>query len=96
MTAAVLYYMADRRAAKYTTDFTETGPLDLCNGDKKDGQCCCSYRKCSCLRLPDSYDAKVAKICNLWTFWPVIQSILKSNKKHFCPTLHRCKKRSDI
>ncbi len=27
------------------------------------------------LRIPDSYDAKIAKICNLWTFWPVIQSI---------------------
>ncbi len=27
------------------------------------------------LRLPDSYDAKIAKICNLWTFWPVIQLI---------------------
>ncbi len=25
------------------------------------------------LRIPDSYDAKIAKICNFWTFWPVIQ-----------------------
>ena len=25
------------------------------------------------LRIPDSYDAKIAKICNLWTFWPVIK-----------------------
>ena len=24
------------------------------------------------LRIPDSYDAKIAKICNLWTFWSVI------------------------
>ncbi len=29
----------------------------------------------NCLRIPDSYDAKIAKIPNLWTFWPVIQSI---------------------
>ncbi len=27
------------------------------------------------LRIPDSYDAKIVKICNLWTFWPVIQLI---------------------
>ncbi len=33
---------------------------------------CCEI---GALRLPDSYDAKIAKICNLWTFWPVIQSI---------------------
>ena len=22
--------------------------------------------------MPDRYDAKIAKICNLWTFWPVM------------------------
>ena len=27
------------------------------------------------LRIPDSYDAKIAEICNLLTFWPVIQLI---------------------
>ncbi len=27
------------------------------------------------LRIPDSYDAKLTKMCNLWTFWPVIQLI---------------------
>ncbi len=27
------------------------------------------------LRIPDSYDAKIAKICNVWTFWPVFQLI---------------------
>ncbi len=27
------------------------------------------------LRIPDSYDAKIVKIYNLWTFWPVIQLI---------------------
>ncbi len=26
-------------------------------------------------RIPDSYHAKIAQICNLWTFWPVIQLI---------------------
>ncbi len=30
---------------------------------------------CYVLRIPDSYDAKIAKICNFWTFWPVIQLI---------------------
>ena len=25
------------------------------------------------LRIPDSYDAKIAKLCNFWTFWPVMQ-----------------------
>ena len=25
------------------------------------------------LRIPDNYDAKIAKICNLWTFWLVLQ-----------------------
>ncbi len=28
------------------------------------------------LRLPHRNDAKIAKICNLWTFWSVIQPIL--------------------
>ncbi len=28
------------------------------------------------LRIPDSYHAKVAKIYNLWTLWPVIQLII--------------------
>ncbi len=27
------------------------------------------------LRILARYDAKIAKICNLWTFWPVIQLI---------------------
>ncbi len=27
------------------------------------------------LRIPDSYDAKIAKIGNLWTSWPVIHPI---------------------
>ncbi len=27
------------------------------------------------LRIPDSCDAKIAKFCNLWTFWPVIKLI---------------------
>ena len=38
------------------------------------------------LRISDSYDAKIAKFCNLWTFWPVIQlrtHISKSDKKTF-------------
>ena len=25
------------------------------------------------LRIPDSYDVKIAEICNLWTFGPVLQ-----------------------
>ncbi len=29
----------------------------------------------SYLRIPDSYDAKIVKICNLWIFWAVIQLI---------------------
>ena len=39
------------------------------------------------LRIPDSYDAKIAKICNFWTFWPVITGILKHGKflvSYFC------------
>ncbi len=27
------------------------------------------------LKIPDSYDAKIVKICNPWTFWLVIQPI---------------------
>ncbi len=37
-----------------------------------------------CLRILDSYDAKIIKICNFWTFWPVIQLIsplFKNNLK---------------
>ncbi len=29
----------------------------------------------SILRIPDSYDAKIAKICNLWTYWAIFQLI---------------------
>ncbi len=39
------------------------------------------------------YEAKIAKICNFWTFRPVIQLkriFSKSDKKPFCPMLHRC------
>ncbi len=28
---------------------------------------------CYALRIPDGYYAKRAQICNLWTFWPLIQ-----------------------
>ena len=61
------------------------------------------------LRLLDIHAAKIAKICILQTFWPVIQLInhlVKIRKKSFfhtvvgstvcfCPMLHRCKKCSD-
>ena len=33
------------------------------------------------LRISDTYDAKIAKIGNFWTFWPVILS--KSRKGPF-------------
>ena len=33
------------------------------------------------LRLPHRNDAKIAKICNLCTFWPVIQPISHLSKK---------------
>ncbi len=44
------------------------------------------------LRLPHRNDAKIAKFCNLWTFWIVIQLInhlFKIQKNAFCPTLLR-------
>ncbi len=31
------------------------------------------------LRLPHMNDAKIAKFCNLWTFWLVIQLIRGQN-----------------
>ena len=34
----------------------------------------CIFKACV-LRLPHRNDAKIAKICNLWTFWLVIQQI---------------------
>ncbi len=40
------------------------------------------------LRLPHRNDAKITKICNLWTFWHVIQLIehlFKIQKKAFLP-----------
>ncbi len=46
------------------------------------------------LKIPDNYDAKIAKICNPWTFWHVIQpmnNLFKIQQKAFCPMLHRCK-----
>ena len=48
-------------------------------------------RQYSCyfgLRIPDSYDAKKAKICNPWTLWPVIQLInhlFEIRQKAFLP-----------
>ncbi len=35
------------------------------------------------LRIPDSHDAKMAKICNLWRIWPVIQPINNLFKRWF-------------
>ncbi len=40
------------------------------------------------IRLPYRNDAKIAEICNLWTFWPVIQPIshlFKIGQKAFLP-----------
>ena len=34
-----------------------------------------NLENCLILRLPHRNDAKIAKICNRWTFWPVIQPI---------------------
>ncbi len=36
------------------------------------------------LRIPAMYEVKNSKICNFWTFWPVIQLI-----KSACPILKR-------
>ncbi len=50
------------------------------------------------LRLPHTNDAKIAKICNLWTFWLVIQvknhlwHLFKIQKKAFCPMFHKWNK----
>ena len=39
------------------------------------------YKKLHCLlRIPDSYDANIAKIRNFWTFLPVIQLITHLSK----------------
>ena len=51
------------------------------------------------LRLPDTYEPKIAKIGNFWTFWHVIQPIchlFKIQKRAFFLTLLRWKKCSDI
>ncbi len=52
------------------------------------------------LRIPDSYDAKIEKICNFWTSWPVFQLIncLINKQKAFLPNdfAHRCKKCSNL
>ena len=40
------------------------------------------------LRILASYEAKIAKICNFWTFWPVVQLIehlFKIRQKAFLP-----------
>ena len=42
----------------------------------------------SILRIPDSYDAKIANIRNFWKLWPVIQLInhlFKIRQKAFLP-----------
>ena len=44
------------------------------------------------LRIPDSYDAKIAEICNIWTLGPVIQLMNHLFKIRQCPMLHRCKR----
>ena len=48
------------------------------------------------LRIPDSYDAKITKKCNLWTFWPVIQLINHLFKIWQKGLFRRCKKCSYI
>ncbi len=42
-----------------------------CSADVRDSQSHPSPH----LRIPDSYDAKIAKICNFQTLWPVIPLI---------------------
>ena len=41
--------------------------------------------------IPDSYDAKIAKIRNFWTFWPVIQLIKRSYFSLFTSKEHWAK-----
>ncbi len=52
-------------------------------------KCPNEYFQCNLgLRLPHRNDAKIAKICNLWTFWLVIQLInhlFKIRQKAFLP-----------
>ncbi len=51
------------------------------------------------LRLPHRNNAGIAKICNLWPFWLVIQLInnpFKIWQEAFCPMLYRCRKCSNI
>ncbi len=50
---------------------------------------CCPHEDCQ-LRILASYEAKIAKICNFWTFSPVIQLInhlLKIWQKAFLPNV---------
>ena len=41
---------------------------------------------CRLLRIPDSYHAEIAEICDFWALWPVIQlinNIFKIRQKPF-------------
>ena len=54
----------------------------------KNGTLCGTTIVVERLRIPDSYDAKITKICNFWTFWHVIQLIshlFKMRQKAFLP-----------
>ncbi len=46
----------------------------------------CISSKLLNLRIPDSYNAKIAKICNLWTLWPVIQLMNRPKCQQGFPT----------
>ncbi len=46
-----------------------------------------------CLRLPYRNDARIAKICNLWTFWLVIQLMNQSHCTFYMYYMERWTKR---
>ncbi len=59
--------------AKYWRNFAWDSTQRLCVRLK--GHYLDLLLKCSSLRIPDSYGAKIAKIYNFWTSWPVFQLV---------------------
>ncbi len=86
------WWNSDHPSNAFTMWLTFGGPeCTEFQGNIKMGHSLCMMHKINTsLRIPDSYDAKIAKICNLWTLWPVFQlinNLFKIRQKPFLPNV---------
>ncbi len=76
---------AGKLSSDYSSWLTQFEPISCANWAKYWRQeiACETWMLCrlhllsQSLTIPDKYDAKIVEICNLWTFWPVIHTLIR-------------------